>query len=63
MGKRIVVEVMSMEKLEVPIRYQGEDLVKLENLPTLVDIANFILTRGKERLPYLKREVIRLCSG
>jgi len=62
LGKRIVVEIMSMEKLEVPLRYRGENIIDLEKLPTLVDIANFMLTRGKERLRRLEKELMEVCK-
>jgi len=50
LGKRIVVEIMSMEKLEAPLRLKGSDIVSPEKYPLLVDAANELLLRGKSRL-------------
>ncbi|RLE61167.1 MAG: hypothetical protein DRJ35_01205 [Thermoprotei archaeon] len=50
MGKRYIVEIMSMEKLETPLRLNGIEMISVENYPYLVDAANKMLEKAKNRL-------------
>ncbi|MFZ8855216.1 MAG: tRNA-wybutosine modification methyltransferase TYW3 [Thermofilaceae archaeon] len=54
LGRRVVVEVMSMERLETPLRLLGVDLLEPWAYPMLVDAANRLLVRSKKRLEKLK---------
>lgn len=54
LGRRVVVEIMSMERLETPLRLHGMDLMGPWAYPMLVEAANKLLTRSKRRLEKLK---------
>jgi tRNA wybutosine-synthesizing protein 3 len=62
-GRRIIVEIMSMERLEVPLRYNGDMVIKPEQLPALVNIANYMLKKGKDRLRLLEKELLKVCMS
>ncbi|AKG38131.1 MAG: tRNA-wybutosine modification methyltransferase TYW3 [Infirmifilum sp.] len=53
LGKRIIVEIMSMEKIETPLRLHGIQIVGYDSLVLLVEAANQALLRGKRRLSRL----------
>ena len=55
LGRRIVVEVMTMERLEMPLRLGGVDVIQPWCYPRLVDAANRLLLRAKSRLENLRR--------
>ncbi len=59
LGKRIVVEVMSMEKIETPLRLGGVEVIAPEKYPLLVSVANELLLRGKSRLSRLAEAFTR----
>ncbi|MEM4665739.1 MAG: hypothetical protein QW650_01665 [Thermofilum sp.] len=59
LGKRIVVEIMTMERLEMPLRLNGVDLVHPWSYPSIVKTANDLLSRSKKRLKKLE-EVFQL---
>ncbi len=54
LDRRVVVEVMSMERLETPLRLRGVDLLGPWAYPMLVEAANTLLVRSKMRLRKLK---------
>ncbi|ABL77535.1 tRNA(Phe) 7-((3-amino-3-carboxypropyl)-4-demethylwyosine(37)-N(4))-methyltransferase [Thermofilum pendens] len=62
LGRRVVVEIMSMERLEVPIRVQGVEVVRRESLPILLETANEFLLRGKSRLGVLRKVFTEACD-
>ena len=47
---RIVVEITSTERIEVPIRLKGKYIISLKNLDELITVANNLLLRSKGRL-------------
>lgn len=51
---RVVVEVSSTERMEVPLRLGGVDIVRPEALPSLVEAANELLLRSKKRISKLE---------
>lgn len=55
LGKRIIVEIMSMEKIETPLRLKGVQIISYDSYSLLVNVANEMLTRGKEKLPRLAK--------
>lgn len=59
LGKRIVVEIMSMEKIEAPLRLEGLPIVAVEAYPILVRTANELLLRGKGRLERLWKALLQ----
>lgn len=59
---RILIEVLSTDKMEVPLIFGGQLLFKEEQLETIVCLANVLLTHGKEKLARL-REALRLKIG
>ena len=64
---RIVVEIMGSERMEMPLIIRGKLVIKEEELNEIVERANFILNRGKEKLKKLQLLVERckehLCKG
>ena len=52
--KRILIEVLSTEKMEVPLIHDGKWLIRINEIAYLVDLANLFLVRGKSRLNRLK---------
>lgn len=54
LGKRVTVEVMTMERLETPLRLSGIELFQPWAYPYIVKTANELLSRSKERLKRLK---------
>lgn len=60
MGKRFIVEIMSMEKLETPLRLKGVEIIPMENYPYLVDVANKMLEKAKRRLKPLGEAFLSL---
>ena len=63
LGKRYIVEIMSMEKIETPLRLNGVEIVSVEKYPYLVDAANKLLERGKARLKPLGTAFISLVEN
>lgn len=60
LGGRYMVEIMSMEKLEAPLRLRGIDLVEPPLLPYLVEAADAMLEKAKERLRRLEAAFTQL---
>ncbi len=56
---RIIVEVLCMDKMEVPLIYEGRWLFRREELRTLVSIGNELLLKGKRRLRNLEDNLRR----
>ncbi len=54
LGGRYMVEIMSMEKMEAPLRLRGVDLIDPALLPYIVEAADKMLRRAKERLRRLE---------
>lgn len=48
--KNRVVEISSLERIELPVSFSGELVVSRDYLASVVDFANKKLIRGKERL-------------
>ena len=61
--KNIVVEVSSLERIELPIAYAGKMLVDSDYLRMVVEFANKKLREGKRRLERLEEELKNLASG
>ncbi|OYT62075.1 MAG: hypothetical protein B6U69_02445 [Thermofilum sp. ex4484_15] len=63
---RIVLEIMGSERMEVPLIVGGRLLVNESRLKELVEVANFILRKGKEKLRKLSSSLReyggRLCD-
>ncbi|MEZ0346647.1 MAG: hypothetical protein ABWK01_08865 [Infirmifilum sp.] len=51
--KRIIVEIMSMEKIETPLKLNGRLIIDYNSYELLLNVANLLLLRGKERLSRL----------
>ena len=52
--KKFVVEISSLERLELPVAIKGRILLNNDTLKIIVDFANRKLLRGKEKLSKLK---------
>ncbi len=50
----IVIETIGTERIEMPLRLEGRDVIKLDAVPSLVNIVNSLLVKSKERLGRLK---------
>ncbi|AEA47116.1 tRNA(Phe) 7-((3-amino-3-carboxypropyl)-4-demethylwyosine(37)-N(4))-methyltransferase [Archaeoglobus veneficus] len=55
-----VVEIASLERMEVPVAVRGRKLVDSSSLEIMVEIANRKLERAKEKLKRLEEEIKRL---
>ncbi len=62
LGGRYMVEIMSMEKLEAPLRLRGLDLIDPALLPYLVEAADKMLLRAKARLHRLEEAFKELAA-
>lgn len=60
--KNNVVEISSLERMEVPVAVRGRRLVDDKSLELMVEIANRKLERAKEKLKRLEREINELKS-
>lgn len=52
---KVVVEITGSERIEVPLIYNRLQLVNFESLSVLVDVANKVLTRSKEKMEKLRK--------
>lgn len=59
-AKRVVVELVASDRMDVPLRLSGLDIIPSESLELLVERANRVLERGKARLSKLLAEVEKL---
>ncbi|ALV63557.1 tRNA methylase [Thermococcus sp. 2319x1] len=57
--KKLVVEIRSTERMDVPIGRDGEFWVSEDYLRRIVEIANLQLRRAKEKLKTLENEIER----
>ena len=55
--KNNVVEISSLERMEVPVAIRGRKLVDDSSLKFMVEIANKKLERAKEKLKRLEKEI------
>lgn len=60
LGKKIVVEVCSTERLDAPIGWNGFLYFKDNYLQILVDISNEIIEKSKDKLTRFKGKVIEI---
>ncbi|MEM0467190.1 MAG: hypothetical protein QXL17_04760 [Candidatus Thermoplasmatota archaeon] len=56
-SKRIVVELASTERLDTPLCYQGNILYSEEQLELVVEIANQIIYRAREKINRLEKKI------
>lgn len=54
LGKRIIVEIMTMERMEMPLRINGVYIVQPWSYPCIIRVANELLARSKEKLKKLE---------
>ncbi|RLI74274.1 hypothetical protein DRO97_06095 [Archaeoglobales archaeon] len=52
--KKLIVEISSLERLELPVAINGEMILDAKTIEIIVDFANKKLSRGKEKLDRLK---------
>jgi len=57
--KRYVIEMTTLERMEVPVKFHGKRLVDDGSLRIMVDIANRKLVRSKEKLKRLYERLLR----
>jgi len=57
LGKKIVVEVCSTERLDVPIGDNGEIFCNNDHIKLLVDISNEIITKSTMKLTKLEKKL------
>ena len=57
LGKTIVVEIASTERLDAPIGKHRKLFCSLEHLDLLVDIANDIIKKSKEKIQRLEKKL------
>ncbi len=50
----ITIETIGTERLEMPLRLRGRDLVGHDTMPMIVEVVNSLLVRSKERLGRLE---------
>ena len=60
--KRIIVELITTERLDVPIGRDGIILCNEEHLDFIIENSNYIISRGEEKLFRLQREISLLKS-
>lgn len=60
---RVIVEILSLDKIEFPIMIKGRIIVKEGELEGIVHLCNKILLKGKSRLIRFKRELIKAFKG
>ncbi|KUJ98512.1 MAG: hypothetical protein XD43_1822 [Thermococcales archaeon 44_46] len=58
--KKLVVEIRSTERMDVPLGMNGELWVSEDYLKRIVEIANLQLRRAKEKLKRLENEIEKL---
>ncbi|WP_087036961.1 tRNA(Phe) 7-((3-amino-3-carboxypropyl)-4-demethylwyosine(37)-N(4))-methyltransferase Taw3 [Thermococcus litoralis] len=61
--KKLVVEIRSTERMDVPLGMNGELWVSEDYLRKVVEIANLQLRRAKEKLRKLENEIERLLKA
>ena len=57
--KKLVVEISSLERLELPIAINGEMILDNKTIEVMVDFANKKLLKGKEKLYKFKELIIK----
>ena len=57
--KKLVVEISSLERLELPIAINGEIILDNKTIEVMVDFANKKLLKGKEKLYKFKELIIK----
>lgn len=62
-GKRVVVEIIAPDKVELPLRLSDLNLVDEEHLSPLTERLNAVLQRAKARLSRLEAELARFARA
>lgn len=60
MGKKIIIEITSTERVDTPLGRDGEMMCSLEYLEFITEIVNYTIERGNKKIQRLSKNLISL---